>query len=113
MEKDTAYPGWAPNPNSKIVSMAKEVLEEVTGGHVKVCFRADCACYFSLVLLLNSSSRNLPARLVKARENSILLQSPQACARQCGFPTAEYTDICEVYEIYLLLQNSKRMLAWL
>lgn len=47
VEKDKAYPGWAPNPNSKIVSMAKEVLEEVTGGHVKVCFRADFTCVTS------------------------------------------------------------------
>jgi di/tripeptidase len=36
VEQDTAYPGWAPNPGSAVVGLAKEVLEEVTGHTVKV-----------------------------------------------------------------------------
>ncbi len=36
VEQDTAYPGWAPNPGSVVVGLAKEVLEEVTGHTVKV-----------------------------------------------------------------------------
>ncbi len=36
VERDTAYPGWAPNPGSAIVGLAKEVLEDVTGHIVKV-----------------------------------------------------------------------------
>lgn len=36
VERDTAYPGWAPNPGSAIVGLAKQVLEEVTGHTVKV-----------------------------------------------------------------------------
>ncbi|BDA48997.1 Cytosol non-specific dipeptidase [Coccomyxa sp. Obi] len=36
VERDTAYPGWAPNPGSAVVGLAKQVLEEVTGHTVKV-----------------------------------------------------------------------------
>ncbi|CAK0786449.1 hypothetical protein CVIRNUC_009662 [Coccomyxa viridis] len=36
VEQDTAYPGWAPNPDSAVVRLAQEVLTEVTGHKVKV-----------------------------------------------------------------------------
>ena len=38
MEQDTAYPGWAPNPDSAVVRLAQEVLTEVTGHNAKVSF---------------------------------------------------------------------------
>ena len=38
MEQDTAYPGWAPNPDSAVVRLAQEVLTEVTGHNAKVGF---------------------------------------------------------------------------
>ena len=36
VEQDTAYPGWAPNPDSAVVRLAQEVLTEVTGHKAKV-----------------------------------------------------------------------------
>ena len=38
VEQDTAYPGWAPNPDSAVVRLAQEVLTEVTGHKAKVGF---------------------------------------------------------------------------
>ena len=43
MEQDTAYPGWAPNPDSAVVRLAQEVLTEVTGHKVKVGFPSRAA----------------------------------------------------------------------
>lgn len=37
VEQDTAYPGWAPNPGSAVVKLAKEVLTGFTGHDAKVC----------------------------------------------------------------------------
>jgi len=34
--QDNAYPGWAPNPSSKIVKLTQEVMEAVTGSAPKV-----------------------------------------------------------------------------
>lgn len=34
--QDNAYPGWAPNPASKIVKLTQEVMEAVTGTPPKV-----------------------------------------------------------------------------
>ena len=42
VEQDTAYPGWAPNPDSAVVRLAQEVLTEVTGHKVKVGFPQPC-----------------------------------------------------------------------
>ena len=36
VEQDTAYPGWAPDPDSAVVRLAQEVLTEVTGHKAKV-----------------------------------------------------------------------------
>jgi hypothetical protein len=35
-EQDNAYPGWAPNPASKVVKLTQEVMESVTGKAPKV-----------------------------------------------------------------------------
>jgi hypothetical protein len=42
--QDQAYPGWAPNPSSEVVELARRAIAEVTGAVRSTAAAAACAC---------------------------------------------------------------------